>query len=90
MVCAMNFVHADCSFPSLELMRRLPSKSQKIAIDNIVRLTKAFGSSAGSFNVPKSGRRSIHLLAGLSDLCNFVTDFGLAAEPITEDECHLP
>lgn len=80
-VCALNYTHADCSFPSLDLMRRRPSRVQQQAIDNLVRLTKAFGNSAGRFHVPKSGRRSIHLLAGLSDLCSFVTDHGLSSEP---------
>ena len=81
MVCALNYTHADCSFPSLDLMRRRPSKAQQQAIDNLVMLTKAFGNSAGKFQAPKSGRRSIHLLAGLSDLCSFVTEHGLSSEP---------
>ena len=80
-VCAVNFLHADCSFPSVELMRKEPSKVQKKLLWNLRSLVRAFGNSGDTFDVPQSGRRSIHLLAGLADLSDFVTRHGLSSEP---------
>ena len=80
-VCALNFLHADCSFPSVDLMRKEPSKVQMKLLWNLRALVRAFGNSGGTFEVPQSGRRSIHLLAGLADLSNFVTKHGLSSEP---------
>ena len=80
-VCALNFLHADCSFVPLDLMLKEPSDQQQTALRNLRSLLKAFGSSGGSFSVPQSGRRSIHLLAGLSDLSRFMTFHGLSSDP---------
>lgn len=80
-VCALNFLHADCSFPSLELMTKEPSKGQKEILWNLRALVRAFGISGETFAVPQSGRRSVHLLAGLSDLSRFATLHGLSSEP---------
>lgn len=41
---------------------------------------KAFGSSGEEFQVPKSGRRSTNLLAGLCDLSEFITRSGASAD----------
>ena len=80
-VCSLNFLHADCSFVPLDLMLKEPSDQQQTALRNLRSLLKAFGSSGGSFSVPQSGRRSIHLLAGLSDLSRFMTFHGLSSDP---------
>ena len=81
LVCALNFLHADFNFPSVELMCRVPSEPQLVALRNLRVMLKAFGSSGETFSVPQSGRRSVHLLAGLDDLSRFVTLHGLSSEP---------
>lgn len=81
LVCALNFLHADFNFPSVELMCRVPSEPQLTALRNLRVMLKAFGSSGETFSVPQSGRRSVHLLAGLDDLSRFVTLHGLSSEP---------
>ena len=80
-VCALNFLHADCSFVPMDLMLREPSLHQTSALGNLRSLLKAFGSSGESFPVPQSGRRSVHLLSGLADLSRFMTIHGLSSDP---------
>ncbi len=80
-ICALNFLHSDCSFPSVDFMCRPPSEAQSQVLWNLRVLLKAFGSSGESFSVPQSGRRSVHLLSGLDDLSRFVTLHGLSHEP---------
>lgn len=80
MVAALNFLHADCTFPPLELMTRAPSSAQQTALWNLKRLFKAFGSSGENFEVPKSGRRTTNLVSGLCDLSEFLTRSGAASD----------
>ena len=81
LVCALNFLHADCSFVPMDLMLRVPSSQQACALGNLRSLLKAFGNPGGSFSVPQSGRRSINLLSSLADLSRFVTVHGLTSDP---------
>ena len=80
-VAALNYLHADCSFPPLDLMIRIPSKAQRSALWNLRCLMKAFGNSGDEFLVPRSGRRSTNLIASLCDLSEFLTRSGASAEP---------
>ena len=80
-VCALNFLHADCSFVPMDLMLRVPSGQQACALGNLRSLLKAFGNPGGSFSVPQSGRRSINLLSSLADLSRFITVHGLTSDP---------
>ena len=80
LVAALNSLYADCSFPPLDLLRRVPSSAQWQALWNLRSIMKAFGSSGEEFQVPKSGRRSTNLLAGLCDLSEFITRSGASAD----------
>lgn len=77
-IAALNFLHADCSFPPLDMLVRIPSASQQQALWNLRRIFKAFGNSEEEFLVPKSGRRSTNLVSGLCDLSEFLTRSGAA------------
>ena len=77
-IAALNFLHADCSFPPLDLLVRIPSASQQQALWNLRRIFKAFGNSEEEFLVPKSGRRSTNLVSGLCELSEFLTRSGAA------------
>ncbi len=79
-VAALNFLHTDCAFPPLDLLTRVPSSAQKAALWNLRCIFKAFGNSDEDFLVPKSGRRSTNLLAGLCDLSEFLTRSGAASD----------
>ena len=79
-IAALNFLHADCSFPPLDLLVRIPSASQQQALWNLRRIFKAFGNSEEEFLVPKSGRRSTNLVSGLCDLSEFLTRSGAAGD----------
>lgn len=81
LIAALNYLHADCSFPPLDLMIRIPSKAQRSALWNLRCLVKAFGNSGDEFLVPRSGRRSTNLIASLCDLSEFLTRSGASAEP---------
>ena len=80
LVAALNFLYADCSFPPLDLLRRVPSSAQWQALWNLRSIMKAFGSSGEEFQVRKSGRRSTNFLAGLCDLSEFITRSGASAD----------
>ncbi len=75
-VAALNFLHADCGFPPVDLMTRVPSSAQQTALWNLRCLLKAFGNSGENFEVPRSGRRSTNLVSGLCDLSEFLTRSG--------------
>ena len=79
LVAALNFLHADCGFPLVELMTRVPSSAQQTALWNLRCLLKAFGNSGENFEVPKSGRRSTNLVSGLCDLSEFLTRSGASS-----------
>ena len=79
LVAALNFLHADCGFPPLDLMTRVPSSAQQSALWNLRCLLKAFGNSGENFEVPKSGRRSTNLVSGLCDLSEFLTRSGASS-----------
>ena len=81
MIAALNYLHADCSFPPLDLMIRIPSRAQQSALWNLRCLFKAFGNSGEEFQVPRSGRRSTNLIASLCDLSEFLTRSGAGVEP---------
>ena len=48
---ALNFWHADCRFPPLDLIALTPSPSQARVLSNLRDLFKAFGSSSAEFSV---------------------------------------
>ena len=80
LIAALNFLHADCSFPPLDLLFRIPSSAQWHALWNLRNIFKAFGNSGTEFMVPKSGRRSTNLVAGLCDLSEFLTRSGASGD----------
>lgn len=80
LIAALNFLHADCSFPPLDLLVRIPSSAQWHALWNLRNIFKAFGNSGTEFMVPKSGRRSTNLVAGLCDLSEFLTRSGASGD----------
>ena len=65
-VCALNFLHADCSFVPLDLMLKEPSDQQQTALRNLRSLLKAFGSSARWFFFSPAEWPSFHPFAGRS------------------------
>ena len=79
-IAALNFLHADCSFPPLDLLVRIPSAAQQQALWNLRKIFKAFGNSDEGFLVPKSGRRSTNLVSGLCDLSEFLTRSGASGD----------
>ena len=54
LVAALNFLYADCSFPPVDLLRRVPSSAQWQALWNLRSIMKAFGSSGEEFQVPRA------------------------------------
>ena len=79
-VAALNFLHADCAFPPLDLLVRTPSSAQWQALWNLRNIFKAFGNSGEEFQVPRSGRRSTNLVSGLCDLTEFLTRSGASSD----------
>ena len=77
-VMALNFLHADCTFGSLQSLEAIPDEAQLAALANIKGILKAFGNCAGEISVPASGRRSTTLVAMLADLSDFFTKHGLS------------
>lgn len=51
--------------------------TQLVAMDNLRKMLKAFGSSGESFKIPQSGRRMTTLTSLLADLSDFATWEGL-------------
>ena len=56
-VMALNYQHSDFSPIPVESLCRAPSSAQRIALENLRKMLKAFGSSGENFQVPQSGRR---------------------------------
>ena len=77
-VMALNFLHADCTFGSLQPLELIPNLAQMTALANIKGILKAFGNCAGEIDVPASGRRSTTLVSMLADLSEFFTKHGLS------------
>ncbi|CAK9106382.1 Methyltransferase-like protein 5 [Durusdinium trenchii] len=76
-VMALNYQHSDFSPIPIESLCRVPSSAQGIALENLRKMLKAFGSSGENFQVPQSGRRMTTLASLLADLSDFATWEGL-------------
>ena len=78
-VMALNFLHSDFSFVSMEQISKPPNPQQEEAFANIKGLIKAFGNRAETIDVPASGRRSTNLVSLLADLSEFLTLHGVSS-----------